>query len=205
MNSRSTSLGQILLPQLTKLNYDNWSIQMRVLLGAQDVWELVETGYTEPVAAATLVGNELKVLKETRKKDKTTLYLLYKAVDKLGFEKIVGAKTSKEAWDILGREFKGADQVNQVRLQTLHGEFERMKMKGSEGVSDYIMHVQVVVNQLKRNREVISDARVMEKILRSLTDDFENVVCAIKESKDLNVLTIDELTGSLEAHEYLIH
>ncbi|GKA33631.1 retrovirus-related pol polyprotein from transposon TNT 1-94 [Tanacetum coccineum] len=168
---------------------------MRVLLDAQDVWELVETGYTEPVTAATVVGNELKVLKETRQKDKTILYLLDKAVDESGFEKIVGAKTSKEAWDIFKREFKGADRVKQVHLQTLRSELEDMKMKGSEGVSDYIMRVRVVVNQLKRNREAISDARVMEKILRSLTDDFENVVCAIKESKDLNVLTIDELAG----------
>ncbi|GJR47637.1 retrovirus-related pol polyprotein from transposon TNT 1-94 [Tanacetum coccineum] len=176
VNSGSTSLGQIPLLQLTKLNYDNWIIQMRMLLDAQDVWELVESGYTKPVAAATLVGNELKVLKRTYKKDNTTLYLLFKAVDE-------------------------SDRVKQVRLQTLRGELEGMKRKESEGLSDNIMHVRVVVNQLKRNGEAISDARVMEKILWSLTNDFDKFVCAIEESKDLNVLTIDELVGSLEAHK----
>jgi gag-polypeptide of LTR copia-type len=97
--------------------------------------------------------------------------------------------------------FKGADRVKQVRLQTLHGELESMKMKESESVSDYIMCVQAVVNQLIRNGEALTDARVMEKILRSLTDNFENIVCAIEESNDLAKLTVDELAGSLEAHE----
>jgi len=33
------------------------------------------------------------------------------------------------------------------------------------------------------------------------TDDFENVVCAIEESRNVEEITIDDLTGSLEAHE----
>jgi gag-polypeptide of LTR copia-type len=41
----------------------------------------------------------------------------------------------------------------------------------------------------------------VEKILRSLTDTFENVVCAIEESKDLAEITVDELASSLLAHE----
>jgi gag-polypeptide of LTR copia-type len=118
-----------------------------------------------------------------------------------GFEKIVGATTSKEAWDILEKVFKGADRVKQMRLQTLRDELESMKMKESESVSDYITRVQAVVNQLIRNGKALTDARVVEKILRSLIDNFENVMCAIEEPKDLTKLTVDELAGSLEAHE----
>jgi transcriptional regulator with GAF, ATPase, and Fis domain len=76
-----------------------------------------------------------------------------------------------------------------------------MKMKESESVSDYITRVQAVVNQLIHNGKALTDVRVVEKILRSLTNNFENVVCAIEESKDLVKLTVDELAGSLEAHE----
>lgn len=42
----------------------------------------------------------------------------------------------------------------------------------------------------------------MELILQSLTDNYENVVCAIEESKDLEDLTVDDLAGLLEAHEH---
>ena len=88
-----------------------------------------------------------------------------------------------------------------MRFQTLRGELESMKMKESENVSDYITSVQIMANQLNQNGEMLSETRVVEKILRSLTDNFENVVCAVEESKDLAKFTIDELVGSLEAHE----
>jgi hypothetical protein len=76
-----------------------------------------------------------------------------------------------------------------------------MTMKETESISDYITRVQVVANQLKRNGEALPEARIVEKILRSLTEAFEILVCAIEESKDLSELTVDELTGSLLAHE----
>jgi gag-polypeptide of LTR copia-type len=67
-------------------------------------------------------------------------------VDESGFEKITVAATSKEAWDTLQKVFKGADRVQQVWLQTLRGELEAMKTKESEEISDYITHVQIMVN-----------------------------------------------------------
>ena len=58
-----------------------------------------------------------------------------------------------------------------------------------------------MANQLNQNGEMLPETRVVEKILRSLTNNFENVVCAIEESKDLAKFTVDELAGSLEAHK----
>jgi hypothetical protein len=36
------------VPKLTKSDYDNLSIKIITLLGAHDVWDLVEIGYVEP-------------------------------------------------------------------------------------------------------------------------------------------------------------
>ena len=194
-------MGQMLLPRLTKTNYENLSIQMKALLGSQDAWEVVEEGFEEPNDTTGYTAAQNKALKEARSKDKATLYMLFRAVDESGFEKIARATTSKEAWDTLEKMFKETDRVKQALLQTLRDELESMKMKESENVSDYITRGQTVANQLNRNGEMLPETRVVEKILKSLTDNFENVVCAIEESKGLAKFTVDELAGSLEAHE----
>ena len=54
---------------------------------------------------------------------------------------------------------------------------------------------------MKSNRESIEDVCVVKKILRSLANKFEHVMVAIKESKNLETLSIKELMGSLQVHE----
>lgn len=88
-------------------------------------------------------------------------------MDESGFEKIASTINAKEAWEILEKVFKGTDRVKQVQLQRLRGELEAMKMKDSEGVSEYITRVQTVANQLKCNGENLSDTRIVKNILRS--------------------------------------
>jgi gag-polypeptide of LTR copia-type len=110
----------------------------------------------------------LKLLKEKRMKDKMTLNILYEDVDEARFENILIIITSKEECDTLQMAYKCTDRVKQVRLQTLRGELKLMKMKDFEEVSDYIMRVQIVVNQLKRNEERLIKTRIVKKILRRL-------------------------------------
>jgi len=70
-------------------------------------------------------------------------------------------------------------------------------MKETEGVAEYITRVETMVNQLSRNGEMLPASGVVEKILWSLTDDFEIVMCTIEESKDLSMLTVEKLVRSL--------
>ena len=200
----SNNMLQPQLPHLTEKNYNQWSIQMKVLYGSQDLWEIVENGYEEPENQATLSTQQLNTLKEIRKKDKKALYFIYQAVDEAIFERISSASTSKEAWDILNKAYKGEEKVKMVRLQALRGEFDLLKMKESESVEEFYNRTISIANQLRVNGEEISDKRIIEKILRSMTRKFEHVIVAIEESKDLNTFSLEELLGSLQSHELRI-
>jgi len=101
------------LSELSKgVSYDNWSLQMKALLGSQEAWEVVKNGHQEPDDVGELIIAQLAMLKTTRAKDKMTLYVLYRVVDESGFEKITNDMSSKEAWDILEKTHKGDNRVN---------------------------------------------------------------------------------------------
>ena len=110
----------MMVPQLTKkTNYDNWCLQMKTLLGSQDIWDIVESGYEEHAEDANQTVAQIAVLKKTRVKDKSALYFLYNVVDESSFEKIANVASSKEAWDILEVAYRGNERIRQVRLQAL--------------------------------------------------------------------------------------
>ncbi|KAL5565536.1 hypothetical protein UlMin_028700 [Ulmus minor] len=170
------------VPTLNNNNYDNWS-------------------FSEPENEAALSQDQNTALKDSRKRDKKALYLIYQALDDDGFEKISSATSAKQAWEKLQTSYKGVEKVKKVRLQTLRGEFESLHMKVSESISDYFSRVVAVSNQLKRNGEKLEDVRIIEKILRSLDPKFEHIVVTIEETKDLEEMTIEQLQGSLQAYE----
>ena len=80
---------------------------MKALLGAHDVWEAVENGVTVVANEATLTEAEKEKLKDSRKRDKKALFLIYQALDEAEFEKISSAKDAKEAWKKLEELLQG--------------------------------------------------------------------------------------------------
>ena len=86
-------------------------------------------------------------------------------------------------------------------LQALRKEFEILEMKLGERVTDYFSRVMFVANRMRVHGEKMTDVTVVEKILRSLTDKFNYIVCSIEESKNIDELSIDELQSSLIIHE----
>lgn len=193
-----------LIPIFNGENYEFWSIKMNTFFFSQDLGDLVESGYVGPEDAATLTTAQKAELKDNRKKDSKALFVMQQAIHESFFSRIVAAKNSKEAWRILQEEFQGSNKVITVKLQTLYRDFENHPVKSGESIQEYFSRV-TVINQMRTYGEDIEDVKVVQKILRSIPTKFDHVVAAIEESKNLSVISINELMGSLQAHEQRIN
>lgn len=103
------------------------------------------------------------------------------------------------------KKYEGNARVKRSVLQALRRDFETLEMKTGESVINYFSRVMSIVNKMRINGEEMKDVTVIEKILRSLTERFNYIVCSIEESKDIDELSIDELESSLIVHEQKLH
>jgi len=54
-----------------------------------------------------------------------------------------------------------------------------------------------MANKMQVYGEEIEDVKIMDKILRTLTEKFNYIVCCIEESKDIDNLYVNELQSFL--------
>jgi len=141
---------------------------------------------------------------EIKQKEGRAKSCILNSLDDAIFPKITAAKTAKSIWDILKAAYQGNDKVKMVRLQTLRTQFETLKMTDSETIDQFMTKVMGVVNQLRMNGEELNDQRIVEKVLRCLPKKFDMIV-TVFESGELTKLSVEELTGSLLAHEARIN
>ena len=108
------------VPKFSKDNYESWSIQMQALFSSQELLELIFDRFKKPTleVETAYTAEKKKALREQRKKDSKTRFLLYQGLDESTFERVAEATKSKEAWEILATIYKGVKQVKQIRLQT---------------------------------------------------------------------------------------
>ncbi|XP_012567646.1 uncharacterized protein [Cicer arietinum] len=83
----------------------------------------------------------------------------------------------------------------------LRRQYELLLIEEDESVTAYFNSVKAITNQMRTNGEVMTEVVVIENIMRTLTQRYDHIVVAIEESKDLETLKVEDLQGSLEAHE----
>ncbi|XP_048591493.1 uncharacterized protein LOC125576147 [Brassica napus] len=88
---------------------------------------------------------------------------------------------------------QGTARVKRAQLQRLRKTFETLEMRFGEGVAGYFVRLMEFTNDMRNCGEGMDDVKIVEKLLRSLTENFNFLVCSIEESKEIDRITVDEL------------
>ena len=161
----------------------------------------MEPGYIEPTSESVQTDAQRKKNDEMKLKDMKVKNYLFQAIDWTVLDTILKKDTTKDIWDAMKKKFEGNARVKRSHLQALHREFETLEMRSGEGVTKYFSRVMTVANKMRIYGEDMQDVKVVEKILRSLIENFNYIVCSIEKSKDIDALIVDELQSSLIVHE----
>lgn len=172
---------------------------MKVVFRYQGVLDIISTGVTP------LAENPTEALRATHreqlKKDDKAIFLIHQCVDANVLEKIIEYETAKEAWDVLATTYAGDKQTKKVKLMVMRRQLGLLQMESNESVANFVNRLVVLTNQMRSCGEIVSESMKVEKVLTGLTPNFDVVVSAIEQAKDLDTLKLEQLLGALEAHE----
>ncbi|CAN6164510.1 unnamed protein product [Urochloa humidicola] len=168
-------------PMLTKTNYTQWSLVIKVKMKARNLWEAIEPGGVSP------------------QEDCMALDAITSAVPSEMVASLAAKATALEAWNAVKDRRVGSDQVQRTEAQRLLREFENMRFTSGECVDDYTLWLQNIVAALETVGETIPPRRVVEKLLRTVPKSLRQVAVAIQVSADLTTLSLEDASGRLRA------
>ncbi|XP_074374550.1 uncharacterized protein LOC141714932 [Apium graveolens] len=178
-------------PMFTKTNYATWSVKMKVFMQTHGVWEAIDP--KDPESAL-----EEKV-------DKHALFMIYQGIPDDTLLMIAEKKTAKEAWGAIKTLSLGADKEKEAKAQTLKSEFESLRMKDSEKLDDLCMRLNGLVTNIRALGKTMAEEYVVKKLIRAIPTKFLQITSAIEQFGNLKTMSVEEVMGSLRAHEEHLH
>lgn len=190
------------VPSIPKFDghYDHWARLIENFIRSKEYWDLIEYGIPDDGGSAPTEAQRMEKNDQISKDLKLKNYL-YQAIDREILDTILNTYTCKQIWDSMKQKYAGSTKVKRAQLQALRRDFEVLSMKEGEYVNSYFARTLAVAKKMKSCGEKVQETTITEKILRSLTKDFNYVVCNIEESNNLDMLSLDELQSNLLVHE----
>ncbi|KAH9680417.1 hypothetical protein KPL71_026545 [Citrus sinensis] len=191
-------------------DYPYWKTRMRIYLQALDyeIWEVVcnhpflpltknEVG--EDIPKPSREWNELEKRKASL--SSKAMNALFCALDNKEFHRVSSCECANEIWHKLEVVYEGTNQVKESKISRYTRQYELFQIEQNESVYSMYTRFTDIVNTLGAIGKTFSNSEKVKKIIRSLPKEWRPKRTAIKETKDLNTLPLDDLIGSLISYE----
>ena len=150
-------------------------MRMRILLRVHKVWEIVE---------AEVEGDE---------RNDMAMALLFQSVPETLILQVGELSTAKKVWDAIKARYVRAERVKEARLQTLMADFDRLKMKNTETIDDFVGKLSEISSKSASLGEEIEEPKIVKKFLKCLPrKKYIHVVAALEQVLDLKTTTFED-------------
>jgi hypothetical protein len=167
-------------PALTKTNYSDWALLMKVNLKAWALWSVIEGVSTD------------------QHEEMMALDALCSAVPPEMVPTIAKKETTKEGWDAIVTMRVGDDRVKKVTAQQLRRKFDLTTFDDGETVEDYALRLSGMTALLATLGEEVKGGEIITKMLRSLPPRFKKIMIMIKTLLDVSTMFVVDLIGRLK-------
>jgi hypothetical protein len=137
-------------PTLTKTNYTEWAIFMRVKLQGAGLWEAVDTDDAP------------------RRQERQAFGAILSSVPTEMVQLLAVKENAKIAWDTIKTMCVGMDRVREARHQRLRKDFDALAFQSGETVEDFSLRVSSVVTELQSLGDTTSELDGVQKILHGM-------------------------------------
>ncbi|KAK2452137.1 gag-protease polyprotein [Trifolium repens] len=191
-------------------DYYYWKDKMELFLRSQDtnMWSVIEIGEYVPLMKDTTTPKtqgEWSTQEADRVLLNTKAKLFIKsAMSREEYDRIMQCKTTKEMWETLEIHHEGTSRVKEIRIDIGVRKFELFEMQEDESIDQMYGRFTIIINELNSLGKTYTTHETIRKLLRCLTKSWRHIVTAITESKDLSQMKLEDLIGSLKAHESIL-
>ena len=172
-------------PVLTKTNYNDWALVMKIKLEAKCLW-----GAIEP--SGVIIERHV---------DRMALDAISSVVPSEMISTLAVKESAKEAWESIRVMRIGDDRIRKTSAQRLRRQFEELTLRDGEGVEDFALRLTGIVNQLSTLDDPEDPKKFVEKYLRIARVRYKQFVISMETLLDISTLSIEEVTDRLLASE----
>lgn len=155
------------IDKLNGENFNIWKFKIKLFLVHKECWSAIE-------ASSTVTSSV----------DQKALAIIGLAIKDDQIVHVQNSKTAKEAWDALHEVYEDSGTASKVMLQD---QLMTTKLASGESVKGHIGKLRSIVSKLSTISVVISDDQYVIILLRSLPQEFDQLVVTLENLENLKI------------------
>ena len=139
--------------------------------------------------------------KEDASLDINLQLILVESLDPIMYNHVVNCKDARHIWETIETINEGTEEVRENRLEILTSEYEHFRSAPGEGISEVFERYNKLINNLNLHGKFYTIREINRKFLLTLPVHLEHRITAIRESRDMNEVSLEIIYGVLKTYE----